>query len=378
VPPKGATWKPSDEQAVEIRQMVAERYTIEGIATHFNVHRGTLRAWLRKVGISKPLGPIQLPGHAKKVATERGVEYADSTGLQDFRDAMLADIEQDTKARARIRHKQPKQPTGERHAREVCVFDAHMGKYAWSEETGEDFDSDIARERVRLAVGDLLEQSAPYRCEETILPIGNDLLHTDNVQGTTTMGTPQDRDTRYQLMFRRTRQLISWLIETCAEHTAVRCVIIPGNHDSLSAWTLGEVLAAEYANDPRVTFDGTPRKRKYVQYGKNLIGYAHGHNEPHKRLPEIMAAEVPDLWAATTTREFHLGHFHRSKVTQPIYVEDYAGCTVRVLRSLSGTDAWHSAMGYIGIPKGAECFIWKKSGGLRANLFYTLDKSEAA
>lgn len=376
MPAKGQTWKPSDDEVRQLRDCVAQGWTKEAMAVHFDKNRNTIRATLIRLGISQQTA-IQYPGHAKRVVTERGAAYADTHGLQTFRDAMLADIEQDTKLRPRFKHKAPK-PSPDAHAREVCVFDAHLGKYAWGEESGEDYDSNIAAERVRTAVSDLLEQSAPYRCEETILPVGNDLLHVDNYAGNTTMGTPQDRDTRYQLMFRRTRGLMSWLIASCAERTNVRVVVIPGNHDSLSAWTLGEVLAAEYANDPRVTFDGSPRKRKYVQYGKNLIGYAHGHNEPHKRLPEIMAAEVPDLWAATTTREFHLGHYHRSKVTQPIYVEDFAGCTIRVLRSLSGTDAWHAGQGYIGIPKGAECFIWKKSGGLRANLFHTVEKADAA
>lgn len=372
-----ARWKPSDEQAAEILQMVTEGYTIEGIASACGVNRGTLRAYLKRSGISKPLPPIQLPGHAKRVATERGVEYADGFTLQTFRDAMLADIEQDTKARARIRHKLPKVRESDEHAQEVCIFDAHLNKYAWGEETGSAYDTEIAEARVRSAVTDLLEQAAHYRPTLTILPIGNDLMNADNQEGTTTGGTPQDRDTRYQRMFRRARGLMSWMISVCAERSNVHAVIIPGNHDSLSAWTLGEVLAAEYANDPRITFDGTPRKRKYVQYGRNLIGYAHGHNEPHKRLPEIMAAEVPDLWAATSTREFHVGHFHKSKVTQPLYVDDYAGCTIRVLRSLSGTDAWHSSMGYVGNTKGAESFVWKKSGGLRANIFHAVQVDAA-
>lgn len=373
----GETWKPTDEQCVELRQMVAERVTKEAMAAHFGVHRGTIRVVLKRLGISTPLAPVQLPGHARRVQLERGVEYADLHGLQTFRDAMLADIEQDTKLRARVRHKMPKVSERDEHAQEVCVFDAHLNKYAWGEETGSDYDTEIAESRVRAAVADLIENARHYRPTTTILPIGNDLMNADNQEGTTTGGTPQDRDTRYQRMFRRARGLMSWMISVCAEHTNVHAVIVPGNHDSLSAWTLGEVLAAEYANDPRVTFDGTPRKRKYVSYGKNLIGYAHGHNEPHKRLPEIMAAEVPDLWAAATTREFHVGHLHKSKVTQPLWVDDYAGCTIRVLRSLSGTDAWHASMGYVGNPKGAESFIWKKSGGLRANIFHTVAESTA-
>lgn len=301
---------------------------------------------------------------------------ADAAGLADFRDAMLADIAADTKLRSRVRHKIPSVKSDEEHAQELCIFDAHLNKYAWGEETGSDYDTEIAEQRVRAAVSDLLEMGAPYRPTDTILPIGNDLMNADNQEGTTTGGTPQDRDTRYQRMFRRARGLMSWMITVAAERSNVRVVIVPGNHDTLSAWTLGEVLAAEYANDPRVTFDPSLRKRKYVPYGKNLIGYAHGHNEPHKRLPEIMAAEVPELWAAATCREFHVGHLHKSKVTQPLVVDDYAGCTIRVLRSLSGTDAWHASMGYVGNTKGAESFIWKRSGGMRANLFHSV--SEAA
>lgn len=313
---------------------------------------------------------LQLPGFAKGRRAPRPL-YATAQMLADFRAAMLEDIQQDTKLRVRVRHKIPGMiPADELHARELCLFDAHLGKYAWGEETGEDFDSQIAHDRVRAAVEDLLVMSGGFPCDLTILPIGQDLLHTDNYEGTTTAGTMQDRDTRYQLMFRRARQLMSWVISVCAERTNVQAVIVPGNHDSLSAWTLGEVLAAEYAHDPRVTFDGSPRKRKYVLYGKNLIGYAHGHNEPHKNLPQIMAAEEPEKWAASVYREWHVGHFHKSKVTQPVYVDDHQGCTVRVLRSLSGTDAWHSSMGYVNTTHGSECFMWRRSGGLRANLHH--------
>ena len=368
MPAKGATWRPDDEE--QFLELLSQGWTRTALAMHYDVGRDTIRGYLKRIGRTSDSGAYW-PG-VSKAPRNQSPQQADTKGLQEFKDAMLADIRADAKQRGKPRPKIAKGSDSDPHAREVCIFDPHLGKYAWAPETGTDYDSTIAEQCVRAAVGDLLEQSAPWRCEETILPVGNDLLHTDNYEGTTTAGTQQDRDTRFQLMFRRARGLVSWMISVCAERSNVRVVIIPGNHDSLSAWTLGEVLAAEYAHDPRVTFDGSPRKRKYVLYGKNLIGYAHGHNEPHKRLPEIMAAEVPDLWAASTSREWHVGHFHRSKVTQPIYVDDHAGCTVRVLRSLSGTDSWHASMGYVGGVRGAEAFVWRKSGGLRANLHYSV------
>lgn len=281
---------------------------------------------------------------------------------------LLRDIQRDY-ARTAKRHPRLRR-SRDPHALELCLFDLHIGKYAWGEESGADYDTAIAERRARAATLDLLAQSANVHLDEIILPIGNDLLHYDNMEGTTTAGTAQDRDTRFQRMFRRARGLMSWLIRTCATRTNVRVIIVPGNHDTLAAFTLGEVLAAEFARDARVTFENSPRKRKYVSYGANLLVYAHGHAEPHKKLPGIVAAEEPKLWARAITREIHLGHFHKSKVTEPVYVEDYEGCTVRILRSLSGTDAWHAGMGYVGNTQGAEAFLWRKSGGLRAHYLY--------
>ena len=286
-----------------------------------------------------------------------------------FREALLRDIRRDARAPAAPAKRAAKRGA-DVHALELCLFDLHIGKYAWGEESGEDYDTEVAERRARAATLDLLGQARNVQLDCIILPIGNDLLHYDNMEGTTTAGTAQDRDTRFQRMFRRARALMAWMIRECARHAPVRVVIVPGNHDTLAAFTLGEVLAAEFARDPRVTFENSPRKRKYVAYGRNLIVYAHGHAEPHRKLPEIVAAEEPRLWAAATTREVHLGHFHRSKVTEPVYVEDLPGCTVRVLRSLSGTDAWHSSMGFVGNMCGAEAFLWRKRGGLRANFFH--------
>lgn len=260
-------------------------------------------------------------------------------------------------------------PEDERHALEVCLMDPHIGKLAWAEETGDNYDARIAVDRVRGALDDLLAQSKAYPLEQIILPLGNDFLHYDTLSGMTTAGTPQDRDSRYQLMFRRGRALGAALIRASAEVAPVKVVVVPGNHDEVSMFHLGEVWQAEFSSDPRVAVDNRARLRKYIRYGVNLIGYTHGKNEPHKKLPQIMAVEEPALWAETRYREFHVGHFHTSKVTDPVAVESYNGVRVRVLPSLSGTDAWHAGMGYVGEVPEAQAFVWSRTRGLRANLF---------
>lgn len=261
-------------------------------------------------------------------------------------------------------------PRGERFALEPDLFDIHIGKYAWKEETGSDYDSDLAEKIASAALSDLLLQAKGYPISEVILPLGNDFYHVDNPQGETTAGTSMDRDTRYQRMFRIGCRLAGWMIERCAEIAPTKVIVVPGNHDQISAFTMGVVMEARFANDPRVTFDNSPKHRKYYRYGKNLLGFAHGHGEKPDALAQLMPLEEPEAWSQTVCREFHLGHFHTSKKRDPITVDDKTSVTLRWMRSLSGVDAWHSSKGFLG-RRHAEAFLWREAGGMRAH-FVTL------
>jgi hypothetical protein len=293
--------------------------------------------------------------------------------VQILRDALLSDIKAETKRRPSIAIRPMR--SAEPHALEIDLFDIHLNKLSWAAETAENYDSDIAYDRAQAATIDLLAMAGPYPIEKVIVPIGNDLTNIDTLSKTTTAGTAQDTDTRYHRMFRRARALTSWMIAECAKIAPVEVVIVPGNHDELTAWTIGQVLEAEYAHDKRVTFQSGPRLRKYVQYGANLIGFSHGQDEPHGNLPQIMAVEQAAVWSSTTCREFHVGHRHKQKATQPVIVDDKIGATVRIIRALTAVDGWHFRKGYVGGVQGAEAFVWRKSGGLRAHLYHDANTS---
>lgn len=303
-----------------------------------------------------------------------------SASLEILKAQLVEDIRADTALRPRMKAKPFESPVdSETHALEICIFDIHIGKLAHGDETGHgNYDATIAADLARQAVDDLLAQSRLYRLDKIILPIGNDLLHADNLVATTTAGTRQDMDSRYHLMFRRARSLMSWVIERCAQRAPVEVVVVPGNHDAVSAWTIGQVLAAEYASDSRVTFDDSPKRRKYVRYGRNLIAFTHGNAEPLAKLPAIMAVERKEDWAATDYREWHVGHRHHQKKIPPILVDDKEGVTVRICRSLSAPDSWHAEHGWVGSQRGAEAFLWRSSGGLRSHFYHCVGSTEAA
>lgn len=296
--------------------------------------------------------------------------------LETIAAALLADIRADAALRPRITHKPLQVPPGERYALVVDIFDLHLGKLAWAEEVGESYDAKIAAKVAQDAVRDLLWQASLYPLEQIILPIGQDFFNADNLIGTTTGGTHQDVDTRFHLMFRRGRALASWMIHECAKIAPVVVPCVPGNHDRQTTFCLGVVLEAEFQNDPRVAIDNTARVRKYHLYGRNLLGFTHGDEEKPADLPQTMATEVPELWARSTYREFQIGHFHHGKEKAPIIVDDKTGATVRWIRSLSGSDRWHSGKAYLS-RRGAEAFVLRQSGGLRAHLF-TYPEQQAA
>lgn len=251
-------------------------------------------------------------------------------------------------------------------ALELSIPDLHLGKLAWAPETGDSYDVGIAREMFERALDDLLAKAPAEDYSRIVLVVGNDLLQSDNSRGTTTSGTQVDCDGRHQRTFRAARQMIQAAIEErlLALSDDVRVVMVPGNHDRESVWYLGETLDAWCSRTPEVTVDNSPRLRKYVEFGANLIGYTHGCDERHSSLPLIMATEEPGAWARTKYREWHLGHLHTRKATAWQSVGEHHGVVTRILPSLSGADAWHHSKGYVGNVRSAEAYVWHEEDGL--------------
>ena len=251
---------------------------------------------------------------------------------------------------------------------EISLFDAHFGKLAWGPETGTDYDTDIAATVYQNAIDDLLERSKGMRVGKILFPVGSDFFHVNNWQGTTANGTEQDLDTRFARVFELGTLSVVRAISACRRVAPVEVVWVPGNHDRETSYYLVRVLAAHFRNDAGVRVELSPKVRKYTLHGCNLIGFTHGDQEKHRDLPSIMAAEVPDLWAKATCREFHLGHYHKAKQTVHTTTDEFGGVRVRVLPSLSGTDAWHYRQGYVGTKRAAEAYLWDAKEGYIGHL----------
>jgi hypothetical protein len=250
------------------------------------------------------------------------------------------------------------------------VFDLHLGNLVWGEESGEDWDMKIAKAIFYQTVESLITHAQAIQgtqIAEIVWVVGNDFMHADGKEAKTTNGTQLDLDTRWQKVFRTAWKLQKWAIDRLRQVAPVRVIVIPGNHDELSAFVVGEVLGAMFENVPDVTVDNSPKLRKYYMCGNTLIGYTHGAHEKLQQLPSLMHADrdARPYLSDAEFKEFHIGHFHHRKGLKflPGY-EDHNGVLVRVIPSVTATDDWHFSKGFVGSVKAAEGYIYDYEDGL--------------
>ncbi len=250
---------------------------------------------------------------------------------------------------------------------ELSIPDLHFGKLAWAKETGwNNYDIKIAEAVFEDAVEALLSRTATYQFEKILFIVGNDLFHSDNPKGETFAGTPLDVDSRYHKSFYKVRQMITRTTEKLSILAPVDVMTVPGNHDTLSVWHLGDSLECYFHQSKRVTIDNEPKMRKYYQFGKVMLMFTHGNKGNLKDYPNIMATEQPEMWGQTIHREAHTGDKHHLKVNE------LHGTKVRISPALCPPDAWHAENTFIGASRSAEAFVWNKSEGLIGTANYTV------
>jgi len=288
----------------------------------------------------------------------------DIVSYEDMRETLIADM----KAHA------PEYPTIVRekntdpHMIVIDPADIHINKLALSEETGDEYNIEIAKKRCIDGVMGILEKSSGFSLEKITFVIGNDVLHTDSPFRKTTAGTPQDTETQWWKAFVEAKKLYVSIIEHLVTVADVDIVFCPSNHDYMSGFMLAETIASWFHTSKNINFDVTIAHRKFVEYGENMLMFDHGDGHKEINAPMIMAQEQPQMWARTKFRYSYKHHIHHKKQIKYLSGKDYHGVTVEFLRTPSGTDGWHDRNGYTGVPKAVEGFVHHKTKGQVARL----------
>lgn len=249
----------------------------------------------------------------------------------------------------------------------INLFDAHIDKIAFTG-TGQTIDYNVSIFMETYV--DLLKKVLRCSPETIVIPVGSDFFNANDDQNTTKRGTPQDVLVPSRESFRYGLALYRECIDRALEYDVqVEVVVIEGNHDPDKTHYLGTSLEVIYENNEQVDINNDGLERKYLEFGENLIGFAHGNNQKKKvkELPLVMAEEQKQAWGRTSQRIFLLGDIHHKEEHQFMRTEDIIGCEVRFLRALTPTGKWEHDSGYIGIPKTAEAFVFYKDGKSRDN-----------
>lgn len=304
--------------------------------------------------------------------TKEGADKNGKTNLWQFKvvmrprqanELLLEDVKKDFQELLKQGHPQwlpsKRLPPKVKHKMlEINISDLHFAKLSWAPECGENYDYKIARDSFFQIIDKECDRLESGEYEEILFVWTNDFFNSDTIENTTTSGTQQNTDIRWQKMFLNGMRMLVEAVDKLQQYAPVRTFYIASNHSRTTEWYGINYLYAWFRNNPRVTVDLTCRTRYYIRYGISLIGFSHSCYEKKQNLPYLMSVEVPKLWAETQYREFHLAHIHCERV------EERGGIVFRWLPSVTAADAWHYDSGYVGAAKRSYSFTWDKDIGL--------------
>lgn len=239
---------------------------------------------------------------------------------------------------------------------ELNLYDCHFGKRDFLTDEG----TKETAERFKTSIHKFVEFTLfNYKIKGITIAIGNDLFNVDNIQHTTTRGTPQDQEMPFEKMFIFVQKLVVESLLYLSKIAPLDVVMVRGNHDYSSVFMLGQVLEAYFSNHHDVHVDnGLGRKIRF--FGNTAVGFAHGEKDIMKTPSLIYTEFLDDLFKYKEQTgikpkyfEWHCGHWHGAKVKE----QEQNGIITRFFGALSVNDRWHYNEGYIGNRVSASAII---------------------
>lgn len=236
------------------------------------------------------------------------------------------------------------------------LTDCHVGMLAWSKETGDAWDLEIA-EKCLVDIFFRMIDAAP-NAEVGIVNQLGDFLHFDSL----TPETPAhrhvlDADSRYQKVVTVAVRILRRIVEKAlTKHKTVQIYMHEGNHDPAGSVWLRVMFAQLYARNPRIIVEQSPRPYVAYKWGKTMLGFHHGHLSKPIKLPLLFAASFPEMWGGTEYRYIHTGHQHH------VEEKEHPGIKTIQHPTLSAPDAYAARGGWLS-KRQATCMTYSKSTG---------------
>lgn len=221
------------------------------------------------------------------------------------------------------------------------VTDYHIGMKAWHEETGSDWDTNIAEELLVRWFGAAIK-AAPDADVGIFAQLG-DFLHWDGLDAVTPLSKHTlDADTRFQKLVRVSVRVVRRIVRLLLKkHNQVHLLMAEGNHDLASSAWLREMFFALYENEPRVTVDRNADPFYCYEHGDTSLFFHHGHLKKKENIDDVFVAKHREVFGRTKHSYAHMGHLHNA------YVRETNLMVIEQHRTLATNDAYASRGGWL-------------------------------
>ncbi len=314
-----------------------------GASAAFDIPRTTLRRHLSNVEIPDGFnvkGTSTLYDSDGAVKVQWVKTTADAERQQAIREAALAAMLEDIPKPHGI-------PCKTTHSADdllntYIITDYHLGMLAWAEETGEDWDTQIAEDLLILWFESAIAQ-APNASVGLLAQLG-DFLHWDGMAAL----TPESRhildaDTRFQNVVRVAIRVLRRIIDMMRQkYPHVHIIMADANHDPAGGVWMREFFAAMFEGDETVTIDTSPDTYYCYLHGDTSLFFHHGHKRKIGNVASVFAAKFREEWGNSKKAYAHTGHLHHMKVDESnnlMVIEQH--------RTLAAKDAYASRGGWM-------------------------------
>ncbi len=221
------------------------------------------------------------------------------------------------------------------------ISDYHFGMLSWGEETGADWDINIAEQMLIRWFSQAIHQAPD--ADTAIFAQMSDFLHFDGMDAVTPASKHLlDVDTRFAKLVRSAIRILRTVIDMLLQkHQHVHVKMLDANHDPVSQIWLREWFSVLYENEPRITVDTSPNPYNAYEFGKVALFFHHGHRKNVTNVSDVFAGQFREIFGRTKYAYAHLGHLHS------VHVKENNLMIVEQHRTLAAPDAYAARGGWL-------------------------------
>lgn len=243
----------------------------------------------------------------------------------------------------------------------ITISDLHLGMYAWSDETGDDYNTEIAVKRMMDGIGQMVAGSP--RSASAIFCLLGDTIHYDGLEAVTPAHRNLlDADTRFARLVDVAGDVTIKAIGMMArKFKKVTVICAEGNHDPAATPWLRKTLSVAFRKNPRIIVDNSPKSYHAYLHGEIFLGFHHADKiKKLEKLPEFFASEPSfrSMWGQAKQSYIHTGHLHK----QGMVVTEHGGAVVVRHPTLASKEAYSARAGYTSMQM-ARAYTYHKTRG---------------